>query len=372
MKYRFTFIFSIFSILAGSAQTFVNTSPENKKVVLEEFTGIHCGYCPAGHVIAQDISSSYPDDVVLVNIHVGGFAEPGNGEPDFRTNWGVQIKNISGLTGYPSGQVNRQLFNSPIVHSTVGKPAMSRSHWEDASNIVLTEPSYVNVAAQSSINMNTRELTVNVEAFYTANGNGTNKLNVLLLQNNVEGPQSGGSNYNPSAILANGNYSHQHMFRHSLTNYWGVTIPNNSAGSFFSDTYSYTIPADLNGVAYDLNNLEVVVFIAEQQYNVISGNISSLSLLTDIPEDNNEAVSFYPNPAKLTSTLEISLNQPSKVAYEIYNIIGKKVMNSANQQYLPAGIQHLTINTAELVNGTYFLNYSINNEIKTYKFIVSN
>ena len=61
-----------FSILAQ-----VNTSPQNKKVLLEEFTGIHCGYCPDGHLLAQNLHDAYPDDVFLINIHTGGYASPG-------------------------------------------------------------------------------------------------------------------------------------------------------------------------------------------------------------------------------------------------------------------------------------------------------
>ena len=34
------------------SQTFVSTTPENKNVILEEFTGITCVYCPDGHRIA--------------------------------------------------------------------------------------------------------------------------------------------------------------------------------------------------------------------------------------------------------------------------------------------------------------------------------
>ena len=41
--------------LVGIGQTFVSTTPENKNVVLEEFTGIYCGFCPDGHVIGQGI-----------------------------------------------------------------------------------------------------------------------------------------------------------------------------------------------------------------------------------------------------------------------------------------------------------------------------
>lgn len=76
MKKVFTFTSSLLFTIGFFAQTFVSTTPENKNVVLEEFTGIHCGYCPNGHVVAQGISDNNPGDVVLVNIHVGSYAAP--------------------------------------------------------------------------------------------------------------------------------------------------------------------------------------------------------------------------------------------------------------------------------------------------------
>ena len=63
------------------AQTFVSTTPENKNVVLEEFTGIYCGFCPDGHVIGQGLHDANPNDVFLINIHTGGYSNP-NGPND--------------------------------------------------------------------------------------------------------------------------------------------------------------------------------------------------------------------------------------------------------------------------------------------------
>ena len=70
MKNIFT-ISLIFTTIVSYSQTFVSTTPENKNVVLEEFTGIACTYCPDGHRIANDIYNNNPADVVLINIHTG-------------------------------------------------------------------------------------------------------------------------------------------------------------------------------------------------------------------------------------------------------------------------------------------------------------
>ena len=75
----------------------------------------------------------------------------------------------------------------------------------------LSQPSPVNVWSRI-IDMGTNTLTVNVEIYYTGSQTVTsNKINVAVLQNNIEGPQSGGASYNPSVVLANGNYNHTHV-----------------------------------------------------------------------------------------------------------------------------------------------------------------
>jgi len=36
-------------------EVFVSKTPENRKVILEEYTGINCGYCPDGHKRADSL-----------------------------------------------------------------------------------------------------------------------------------------------------------------------------------------------------------------------------------------------------------------------------------------------------------------------------
>lgn len=259
------------------AQLPVSTTPENRNVVLEEFTGIHCQYCPDGHKLAQQYKDANPGDVILLNIHVGGYAVPGAGEPDFRTSFGTAIDGQAGVAGYPAGTINRHLFSGMQQGSGT---AMSRGDWDNAGDIVLAEQSYVNISGEATLDVTTKLLTVTVEYYYTGNSpQSTNKLNVALLMDNVEGPQTGGSTYYPANILPNGNYNHQHMLRHLLTGQWGDDITTTTTGSTAQVVKTYTIPADLNGVDYQLGDLAVVAFIAEGQQEIETGVEIPLTLV---------------------------------------------------------------------------------------------
>mgnify|MGYP001291051935 CR=1 FL=1 len=272
----FGIVFSLMG-LGVNAQSFVSTNPENKNVLIEEYTGIKCGWCPAGHKIAHEIDSTYPGDVVQVNIHTGTYATPtSSNHPDFRTEFGASYASLAGVSSFPQAAINRHEF-------TGGKMAMSRSLWNQYSSQILAQPSYVNIAAQSTVDLTSRKITVNVEAYYTGNSPvSTNKLNVFLLQSNIAEYQNGSSK-NPADVLSNGDYNHKHMLRHAITGLWGDEITTTTSGSFISKTYTYDVPCELNGVDYDLQNLEVIVFIAEDNAEVITANKSTMSFISMQP-----------------------------------------------------------------------------------------
>ncbi|RXR31837.1 T9SS type A sorting domain-containing protein [Flavobacterium piscinae] len=250
------------------SQTFVSTTPENRKAILEEYTGVNCVFCPQGHAIANSIVNANPNNAFIINIHQGGFSTPGAGQPDFRTSFGNAIVQQSynpaqSGFGYPAGSMNRNVFSGLSIHS--GYTAMFRNNWANAASQIVNQSSYVNVGVQGVINAQTRELTVTVEVYYTGNSPvSTNKLNIALLQNNTLGPQTGGNMGN--------NYNHMHRLVHMITGQWGVDITSTSTGSFYTQSFTYTIPESYNSVSAEIGEMELVAFVAETQQKIISGN----------------------------------------------------------------------------------------------------
>ena len=243
------------SVLSFAQSTPVSQNVELKNVVLEELTGIYCGYCPAGHKIAQDISDDNPGRVVLVNIHAGGYAVPSTGDIDLRTTHGNTINSWMDPGGYPSGSVHRKVSGGEIPQS--------RGDWSGMASSILAENSPVNVALDATIDATTREVTVNVEMYYTENQNpNTNHyLNVGIIQDNIEGRQSG-SSANPSQVLSNGNYLHNHAFR-------GYINTGGADGDMFdatqsgviTKTYTYTLPSKVGNVNLKIPDLKFFAFV---------------------------------------------------------------------------------------------------------------
>ncbi|MCQ2263145.1 MAG: Omp28-related outer membrane protein [Bacteroidales bacterium] len=253
-------LMSVFTVNAQNEQ-FVSTTPSNKNVVLEEYTGINCGYCPDGHKIANQIMDSHPGRVFVINVHAGGYAAN-----TYTTQFGNALANQTNLDGYPSGTVNRHVFSNGIT-------ALNRGSWTGAANTILNQSSPVNIAARGTLDWSTRELNITVQLYYTsAEANATNKLNIAIIQDNVIGSQSG-SSLNPAQVVGS-QYRHMHMLRHLITGQWGEDVTPTTAGSFVEKTYTYTIPASLgspNAIAAKLEDLQFIAFVAQGNQEILTG-----------------------------------------------------------------------------------------------------
>ena len=263
--------------LPALAQLPVSQTAQNRKVVLEEFTGIHCQFCPDGHKRANDLKASKPaGSVILVNVHEGGYATPGPTEPDFRTSEGNSIAAITGMNiaGYPTGSVNRHLFPGETGL------AVNRGQWSDYADSILAKPSYVNIALEGSLDVNTRVLTVNASAYYTGTTTASNRLTVMLLEDNLSGPQTGAATWYASQINPiDGTYTHNHLLRKVLTStYNGDAVTTTTSGTTVNKSYSFTVPAQFVNTASYLGNLQLVAFVAEGNTEIMTAAYGPITL----------------------------------------------------------------------------------------------
>ena len=304
----------LFAAFAVGAQTpqFVSTEPANKNVILEEFTGINCGYCPDGHRIVKEYEEENPGRVFGINIHTGGYAAM------YQTQWGAAIMNQTGIQGFPSGTVNRHVFSG---NATI----LDRGSFESCGNQILAQSSFVNVAAQASIDATTRVMTVNVEAYYTADAEtASNKLNVVLLQDSIIGPQSGAS-ANPSQVTSDGQYIHMNMLRDMLTGQWGddITAPEGStvipAGTLIQRTYTYNIPGSISDELVKLGHLKLVVFVARDQQEIYTGS-ECIPTVTNLPE-------LAAMSTTMSAQGQNGCNDLASLALKVYNYGANEITN---------------------------------------------
>ena len=243
----------LFRVSAQETQ-FVTTEQTNRNVLIEEFTGRTCPNCPDGHVYANKIVANNPDRVWAVNVHAGGYS-PTN-YPNLNTTPSTTIMNGFGVTGYPTGVVNRSKYD-----------VLNRGEWESEARKQMAQTAECNVAGQVVLNKMTRTATITVEVYYTGDSKESkNYLTVMMLQDSILGSQSG-ANYNPSQVI-NNQYCHMHVLRDVITPTWGEEILPTTAGSLITKQYVYTIPEVIgspNGVEVDLNNIEFLAVVTEKE-----------------------------------------------------------------------------------------------------------
>lgn len=268
------------------AQLPVSTAPQNKKIILEEYTGIYCGYCPDGHTIANSIYSNNPGNCVLINIHTGGYANVAAGEPDLKSTMGTAIAGMAGMgiAGYPAGDVNRTVLTGTVMST-------GRGSWTSMSNTIKAQTAYCNVAVQGSVDAITRVLTYTAQVYYTANSPATtNSLTVMLLEDSILGPQHNYGTptlFNASNYNADGSYNHNHVLRSGLTTgNFGITISATTAGTTFTTTGTYTVPATYGAAGKTnpsiLGKLKLAAFVTETSAKTINGANGPVAV-TNVP-----------------------------------------------------------------------------------------
>ena len=219
-KFTFALIALLSMTFMVEAQQYVSTEPANRNVILEEFTGRNCGYCPDGHLIANQIMANNPGRVWAINVHCGSYAL--TSYPNFNTAASSTILSGFTVSGFPSGVVNR---------STAA--AQSRSAWNNLTNGQLNQAAECNVAGIVRINPGTRVANITVEVYYTGNSlDDQNYLTIAMLQDSILGSQAGMTS-NPAQVVG-GQYCHMHVLRDMITPTWGEAISPTTQGTLIT------------------------------------------------------------------------------------------------------------------------------------------
>ena len=336
MKKSTLFILAILALaFSVKAQQFVSTEPSNRNVILEEFTGRYCGYCPDGHLIANTIMADNPGRVWAINVHAGQYAA--TDYPNFNTSDGSTIHNGFTITGYPTGVVNRS--------TAVGQ---SRSAWTNLSNGQLAQASECNVAGRVAINPDTRIATITVEVYYTGNSNyDHNYLTVAMLQDSILGSQSGASS-NPAQVL-NGQYCHMHVLRDVINqSAWGDEISPTTAGTLITKTYEYQIPEIIgnpNGVEVKIDHIFFLAWVSERYQGtptrpILTGCELEKVVMTDEP--------LYPSLTPVEQMINASCDHEKSFNFNITNI-GTETLTSIKFNAQVADVTRLFEWTGELL-----------------------
>lgn len=256
----------------GDVEFLASTQPANRNAVLEDFTGVRCGYCPDGHVRAAAAAAANPGRFLIIAVHTGSYAAPATGWANFTSPYGQALNDQSGVAGYPAGTINRvKATEIGCTPQKTGGIAMSRGDWAKGGNAIMALPSYVNLGSKADFDAASRKLTVKVDAYYTGDApDAGNNLNVAFLQDSIISKQSGGGDA----------YVQNHVLRTFITGQWGETLDpiKTTKNSKVSRVYTYDVPENFNGSTIPpgggdlkIENCKILVFVSEGKTNIVTG-----------------------------------------------------------------------------------------------------
>jgi hypothetical protein len=222
--------------------------PEEKNVLMEEFTGVQCVNCPAGHQIIKTLQSTYANRLIVISYHTDFLGEPfAFTTEDLRTNGARQVQDYLIFDGYkPAAAIDRFSFNS-----SQNSLLYSRNTWNTLVQQQVAKKTPVNISLVATLDSSTRKLTAAVELHYTASVAERQKLTVVLIENNITQPQLNTGNRIDTFYL------HQDIQRLFLSNALGDEISySTEAGRVIRKVYQTNLSGNLK-----IKDLKLVAFV---------------------------------------------------------------------------------------------------------------
>ena len=234
-----------------------------RNVVIADYTGHQCPFCPPAAAQAESIVDANPGRVFVATIHAspendgaGDFQKVSDDYPrDFTNPQGLEMAiefyNLGiGFTSNPKGTINR-------VPRDDGFYFLSNGDWAAKTDEVLATTLDVNIQAKSNYYPATLGVFLHVETEFINELDGTYNIVVYALENEIVSPQK-----LPDGTRDETYVHHDVHLGNVFEETWGRTVAQNvtEAGTKVQTDFSYKLPDGL--INTDMHFL-VVVFNRE-------------------------------------------------------------------------------------------------------------
>ena len=218
--------------VAKNDTNYSDTLNPNRKIVLEEYTGVKCQNCPQAATIAKNLLAANPKDMILMAVHASGFAKPNTKYPDdFRTDAGNELYDNFTPAGLPAAMFNRKEVDGNITNLTP-------ISWESTFDKLKADADYapyLKVKIRNIYNPEVKKLRSSITAKIIRQTSDNILVSGYILEDNIVAPQLDGSNR-----IAD--YKHYHVLRSSFPQ------PNGTGKLLFSNaTVNDEVVWDENG-----------------------------------------------------------------------------------------------------------------------------
>ncbi|MEW6467948.1 MAG: T9SS type A sorting domain-containing protein [Bacteroidota bacterium] len=344
---------------------FVQVKGQNRKVLLEEFTGAYCGQCPMGSYYVDSMLDKHPD-LIAVSLHAYSVPDA----MDF-----AQIDTLYNnySAGAPLACVDRIYWGSwPYV-------AITQSGWDARIQTRLAVAAQLNVSINPlSWNATSRGISGTVNVNILSNlPTGDYRIGIYVVEDSVSGTGPGYDQANVydgspgSPFYGMGDpivgYIHRHVARALLPTAWGATgilPPAPLSGQSFTYPFAYTLP-----FAYNENRVSLIAFV----YRFTAGHQGDEVLNADqqdllSPTGHEDLLSVknfnaYPNP---TSGIITILSQEELSCVDVMDIAGNRIISLSGKSY------NQEIDVSNLARGIYLIRVTVKDGSCAVKKIIVN
>jgi len=345
MKKTLLFSVGLMLVISGASGQAINVA-KSKKALLVKTTATWCGPCGYYHAVTDNIYNQHSDSILFINAHVStsdvGDAYSGN----FHNALNV------GASGIPSYNVSGGMHtNWPPAEKVL----------VDSARKFLKRPVIANVAFKYQVTGTQLAVQTSVK-FFAADNADEYYVNVFILENKIATSQNDGSAYVP---MVQDRVSRGPMMSGNA-GMWGEKFATGSvaSGKFYDVNFTATLKS-----TWVKNNLRFVAVVWKKKngvYSVLSAEDVASSSNTGIADGdvfNSNEIIAYPNPA----ADQLNVIAAGTGNLSAFNSLGQIVL-SKDFQATPG--QVVSVNTAGLDPGIYFLKLIQDDKIITQKIVI--
>lgn len=251
-----------------------NDDPQ-RNVIIEDFTGHNCSFCPAAGEIAHDIHLANPSRAFVASIHASNTASGTSSFQDlniglgytidFKNSIGLELGSFfgtvlvsSGFFGNPAGTISRT--------SEAGEYFPGTGTWESKANAVMASDLKVAIKAKLNYYETPKHgfiLHTEVEKLDLSLSNELAMV-VYIIEDSLVGPQNVSNTFTP-------NYVHRDIFRGTVDGQvWGRTLTSDmmTDGKYYLN-YSGIIPDELKpfgetNTVHNAENMHLLIYVYDK------------------------------------------------------------------------------------------------------------
>ncbi len=220
----------------------------SQKVLVEDYTGVWCGFCPRVAYAIQQLELQ-SDKIVPVAIHLHE-----NNDPYFNIKGG-ELRDYFEISGLPQGRLNR----------TISWLSPQPDNLNQALDLT-SDSAPLGIAINSQINTNTIDINIRIGFAQDYNNLG---FVVYLLENGLIHDQTNYTDLFPVGQYVNPlvDFEHNEVLRDIFTDNLGDIIPNSE--SISDNIYLINLSKTIPNYIENQNNLELVVFVVDKNTNTV-------------------------------------------------------------------------------------------------------